>query len=328
MNSQMAFGASFLASLATTPCAVVVAIRLGITDKPGPLKVQTAAVPYLGGLAMLLAIAWPLGVVRPVLLLPAGLAAGLGLVDDVAAISARVRLALEFAVGIISGLVVTCPPGGIFGVLLTALIVVGLVNAVNLIDGLDGLASGTALMVAVSFAIYGGGGRQIAFITAGALCGFLLFNRPPARIYLGDSGSYLLGVLIAILGVSALDNPGGATSWAVVPLFVAVPVLDTAVAITRRAIARRPLFLGDRSHVYDQLVDRGLGRGQSVLVMISLQACISAFGLLVPKRHSVLAFGVLGGVVFLLALVVVFGGFVTPVHRAGSVSPDSERSKE
>ncbi len=168
------------------------------------------------------------------------------------------------------------------GLAVTAIAVVALINAVNLLDGLDGLASGVVLASAAGFAAIGGPGFPLAVSLAGALLGFLWFNRPPARIYLGDSGSYFLGATLGVLVAGALDSAdggsGGGAVWVIVPLLVAVPLADTAIAIVRRARARRPIFDGDRSHVYDQLVDRGRSRVQAVMCCIAAQAVFAGAG--------------------------------------------------
>lgn len=315
MSALTAAAVAIVAALILTPCAAWVARRTGVVDRPGPLKIQTRAVPYLGGVAVFAAAAGPIAAVRPMLLLPLGLAGLLGLVDDIADIRASVRLAAEVGVGLTAGLVVDSPlPVGL-GVLVTAALVVGLINAVNLIDGLDALASGVAVASAVGFVIIGGPARPVAAAVAGALTGFLAYNRPPARIYLGDSGAYLVGTALACCTALVLDDPGGASGWAAIPLLVALPVLDTAVAILRRRRARRPLFRGDRSHVYDQLVDRGRSRVQVVGVMIAVQFALTGLGVMTANLAASLALPAAAIVIGVLAVGVLRGGFLEPERR-------------
>ena len=322
MNRGEALFAALGVALVATPLAAVLARRFGVVDRPGPLKVQQTPVPYLGGLAVFAALAVPVASVRPALLAPLGFAAALGLADDVASISARVRLVAEIGLGLLAGGVVAAPPGGILGMVVTAVLVVGLVNAVNLIDGLDGLAGGVACASATGFAFLGGPGAVPAAAAAGALGGFLVYNRPPARIYLGDSGSYLVGTVLAIAAATAMDDPGGVSGWAAIPLLVALPVLDTAVAILRRRRARRPLFTGDRSHIYDQLVDRGRTRVQSVVAMVVLQAILTATGVFTANVAASIALPAAAAVIGMLALVVLLGGFLDPAaHRPATHGP-------
>jgi UDP-GlcNAc:undecaprenyl-phosphate GlcNAc-1-phosphate transferase len=326
VNSGAAFGVALAVGLLATPLAALIARRLGVVDRPGPLKVQQTPVPYLGGLAVLVALAAPVAIERPSLLAPLGLAALLGLTDDLAEISARFRLLAEVALGLLAGIIVAAPPGGLLGLVVTAVLVVGLVNAVNLIDGLDGLAGGVACASAAGFALLGGPGGPIAAAGAGALGAFLVYNRPPARIYLGDSGSYLVGALLAIAAAMAMDDPGGASGWASIPLLIALPVLDTAVAILRRRRARRPLFQGDRSHIYDQLVDRGRTRVQSVVAMIVLQIILTATGLFTANLAASVALPAAAVVIGVLALVILIGGFLDPDARTHLGAAHPERS--
>jgi UDP-GlcNAc:undecaprenyl-phosphate GlcNAc-1-phosphate transferase len=153
-----------------------------------------------------------------------------------------------------------------------------LVNAVNLLDGLDGLVAGVVLLGALgSFVVLSGAGATLALALAGALGGFLVWNSPPARVYLGDSGSYLIGTALAMLFVAAAQRHAAVVSGAL--LFAGVPVADTAVAIVRRLRAGTPLLRGDRGHVYDQLVDRGWSAKLSVLTCVVAQAVLTGAGI-------------------------------------------------
>jgi UDP-GlcNAc:undecaprenyl-phosphate GlcNAc-1-phosphate transferase len=265
-----------------TPLAARAAVRLGVVDRPGPLKVQEHPVPYLGGVAVFAGLAGPLLLARPALLAPLALALLLGLADDLSDLSARVRLPCEVLIGAVAALAL--PADGPFGALATVVAVVALINAVNLLDGLDGLASGVGAVSAVGFAVVlDGDARVLALALAGALGGLLLWNRPPARIYLGDGGSYLVGTTLALLLASTWRSGQPVAVAAGALLFVAVPLTDTSVAIVRRFRARRPLLQGDRGHVYDQLVDRSWAPG------IVTVACIAAAALLVAGGIGVTA---------------------------------------
>jgi UDP-GlcNAc:undecaprenyl-phosphate GlcNAc-1-phosphate transferase len=308
---------AFAVTVVLTPIAIRVALRTGVVDRPGALKVQEIPVAYLGGVAVFGGIAAGLLVHsgRPRLLLPLGLALALGLADDLADLSPRVRLACEAVIGGVAAVVVPATPGPL-GYVITAFAVVGLLNAVNLLDGLDALASGVGAVSAIGFALLGPGPRPLGLAIAGALCGFLVFNRPPARIYLGDAGAYLLGTALALACATALHADGAVTTWAALPLLVAVPVTDTAVAILRRRRAGAPLFAGDRSHVYDQLVDRGATRPRAVVVMVMGQTVLAAIGVLVGHLPPVA--GVSGALLSagILVALVGRGGFLTPAKEA------------
>jgi UDP-GlcNAc:undecaprenyl-phosphate/decaprenyl-phosphate GlcNAc-1-phosphate transferase len=263
----------------TTPIAARVAMHVGVVDRPGPLKVQTRPVPYLGGLAVFAGVAGPVAWAQPVLLVPLGLALLLGLADDVADVSPRIRLLGEVGIGAASAISLPDSPS-VAGSLATVLAVVALLNAVNLLDGLDALASSVAALGALGFSVVlDGDARTTAMALAGALLGFLVWNRPPARIYLGDAGSYLVGTGLALLLALTFVADDGIATPAGALLFVAVPVADTTIAIVRRRRARRPLFQGDRGHVYDQLVDMGWSSERSTLACAAAQAVFVALGL-------------------------------------------------
>ena len=138
-----------------------------------------------------------------------------------------------------------------------------------------------------------------ALALAGALVGFLLWNRPPARIYLGDAGSYLVGTALALLLAATVTGHDAVAPSAGALLFVAVPVADTTVAVVRRRGPGGPLLQGDRGHVYDQLVDRGWTTGRAVLACAAAQAALVLVGLAASTMGDTLAVAVVAGVILL-----------------------------
>jgi UDP-GlcNAc:undecaprenyl-phosphate GlcNAc-1-phosphate transferase len=303
----MTFAIALAVALVMTPVARRVSFALGILDRPGPLKVQREPVAYLGGAAVFVALAAAIAVDHPSWIVPLALATALGIADDVRSISPRLRLLAQCTVGAAAGVVVPAP--GPVGVLVTAAFVVVLVNAVNLLDGMDALASSVVATSAFAFALLGGVVRDPALALGGALVGFLAYNRPPARIYLGDGGSYLIGTALALLAAAAVDGQG-ASAWIALPLLVALPLADTAIAVLRRARNHRPLFEGDRSHVYDQLADRGWPVTRIVLALVAVQCVLAGAGLAAWHVNAVAAAGIAGACVLAGAAVVWKVGFV------------------
>ena len=216
----------------------------------------------------------------------------LGLADDRGGgLSAATRLILEVAIGVVAAVVL--PGHGLGDSLVAVVLVVGMLNAINLLDGLDGLASGVSTVAAIGFAFVVDGGFQVlALALAGSLLGFLVWNRPPARIYLGDAGSYLIGTALAMLLVASFVEGDSLAESSGAALFVAVPVADTAVAIVRRIRARRPLLQGDRGHIYDQLVARGWGPVSVVALFIGAQGALVAIGIAIGGLAGGIAIGV------------------------------------
>ncbi|HTK17200.1 MAG TPA: MraY family glycosyltransferase [Acidimicrobiia bacterium] len=276
----MALIVGFAVAVVATPVAAWVATRVGLVDAPGPLKVHTRSVPYLGGVAVLAALAGPVLGERPSLLVPLGLACALGLVDDAVSVPPAARIVAEIGIGVSAAIAVGHHDIGRVALGIVAVLV--LVNAVNLLDGLDGLAAGvTIAAVAGFYVVLSGAGATLAFALAGAATGFLVWNSPPARVYLGDSGSYLIGTALAMLFLAAAQRPAEVVSGAC--LFLALPVADTSIAIVRRMRAGRPLLTGDRGHVYDQLVDRGWHASAAVVACVVAQAAFTSAGIAIAQ---------------------------------------------
>lgn len=174
---------------------------------------------------------------------------------------------------------------GVWGIPVTIAWLVALTNMINLIDGIDGLAGGIALMMMALIAYVGFGGDLmfpvlIAAGMFGALVGFLRYNFPPARIYLGDGGAYFLGFLIAILTL-VHSQKGTIVAALIAPLFaLALPILDVSLAILRRGLKGLPIFRPDRKHIHHRLQEIGLSRTRTVLLLyaFSLLFLLLAFG--------------------------------------------------
>lgn len=306
---------AFLAALVATPLAMALARRIGLLDHPGELKIHVDAVPYLGGLGVAVGLAAGAVRARPALLLPVALALVLGVADDARPIGPTTRLAAQVVVGLAAGAVVPVRVPGLLGMAAVTVLVVLLVNGVNMIDGLDGLAGGVALVASLGFAVVlDDAARAFALALAGALGGFLVFNRPPARIYLGDGGAYLVGAALAVLLALAwsADRPLSVSIGAL-PL-VAVPAAELGFAVLRRVRSRSRLFAGDRGHIYDQLVDRGRSRSAAAGAYVAtagVLAVIAVGALHLPPLGAALV--VAGCAVGLLSAVVALG-FLTPTY--------------
>lgn len=309
---------AFLLAAVATPLAGRLACHLGILDHPGPLKVQSAPIPYLGGLAVFVATCAVGGWSRPVLLVPLALAMALGLVDDAREVGVGTRLLCESGVGILAGLLRPAGLPGILGNIATAVAVVALINAINLIDGLDGLASGVSLVSALGFAaLLTGEERIFALALAGGLGGFLVYNRPPARIYLGDAGAYFVGVALALLMVSAWGPERQAAKPIAALGLVGAAVGETAVAVIRRWRAGQSVLKGDRGHLYDQLVEKGWPAGRTTLAVVAAQICLTAVALVAARLTIVPAAVVMLTCVVAGLAAVWVGGFlgVAPTRR-------------
>ena len=207
------------------------------------------------------------------------------------------------------------------GVLIVIFTVVGATNSLNLLDGLDGLCAGVTtiitiamLLLAVHLATWGASEerdpiRIIACLAlVGGVCGFLPFNRAPAKIFMGDAGSMLLGfVVAAIMMLFAKAFPRW---WAASLVVFGLPILDTAVALARRWLNKRPLFVSDRGHIYDQMIDRGLSLKKTVIICYLLAGMYAFVGLAMSQIRTRYAIIVYLAVSVLSAIVVWKKGYL------------------
>jgi UDP-GlcNAc:undecaprenyl-phosphate GlcNAc-1-phosphate transferase len=330
------------ASWALTGMARAIAPRLGLMDRPdGRRKVQTVPVPVMGGaaiyLALLLALGaalmWQAGWLRSSVefsrsllwaIVSAGLMCGVGLWDDRHGMSAGRKLLLQVAaclpfavlgrsVEMVSLAGNTVELGGPAGVVFTMFWLVACVNVINLVDGLDGLAGMIGLIVCLATAGLAAldakaEAAALALVIAGSLIGFLAHNWPPARIYLGDSGSLLIGFLIGSLSIESSTKTTTGFALAVPLMLVSIPVFDTFMAIVRRKLNGRRIGDGDRAHIHHCLQDRGLTRRQSLLALSGLCGAMAVVTLFsVWFRSDVIGLGLCGGLLVLLIVGRIFG---------------------
>jgi len=280
--------AALVVALVATRAVIVAARRAGALDHPGPRRLHREPVPTMGGLAIALAV---LGVAWIARLLPGPATAldvkpllgltlaaipmvALGVVDDLRGTHPWAKLAIQASAAMVLVLfgygvpVLTNPFSGSFSsgaisIPLTVAWVLIVVNAINLIDGLDGLAAGAVLIAAVTLWWVGRSHSDfyVMFLSAlliGATLGFLRYNFPPARIFMGDTGSHFLGLTIA--AASLLENrKGTAAVTLLLPLVaLAVPILDGVAALMRRIWRGRPVFHADVGHIHHRLLRLGL----------------------------------------------------------------------
>jgi UDP-GlcNAc:undecaprenyl-phosphate GlcNAc-1-phosphate transferase len=308
-----AFAAALASSAVLTPLVRWVAVRRGLFDHAlSARKIHGRPIPRLGGVAIVAAFAAVLGSVMllderiariaaadgHLLLGIAGgglLIAGLGVYDDVVGADARVKFGVQFAVAALAyaaGLridslslpVLGTVELGFLGLPLTLLWIAGITNAMNLIDGLDGLAGGVAVIAAAAlFAISLGHSSLLPMlITAtlgGAVLGFLFFNFNPASIFMGDTGSLFLGYVLATASIPVAHEGSSAVALLVPIVALGLPIGDTLLAMARRAARGVPLFSADRGHIHHRLLDLGLSQRQAMLALYGSSACLGGTAL-------------------------------------------------
>ena len=329
------FGSLFVA-LVTTPIVIWLARRTGAVDRPGVRTVHKRPIPRIGGVAIFVsAMVLIVAVVfldnsigkafREVrlelttLLSAASLVFLVGLIDDLRGLPARVKFIIELlataalcAVGVrITDIGLPAGPImalGFWGWLLTLLWVVGITNAVNLSDGLDGLAAGisaiTSGVIAV-LSIHTGDVIMAVFMLAllGSLSGFLFFNFNPARVFMGDCGSLFLGFTIAASSVMCMTKSAALVGLALPALALGVPIFDTLFSMLRRFLEGRSLFSSDRSHFHHRLLAMGLRQRHVVLTIYLLTLVFAGLGLFMLVSSDIQSLAIFVCVLVLIVLV-------------------------
>ncbi len=334
------FAVACAASLVLTPLVRGVAWRLNAVDWPdGWRKLHPWPVALWGGVAVFLSLV--IGLVAslhlPVsqtstfvnftttLLVSGGLVFLLGFVDDCCDLPGRVKLALQVAAVvpiIVAGY--WCDQVmlfgyafrlGYFGVPLTVLWLVGCLNAVNLLDGMDGCASVVGIIAASAASVVAQTYGQfhtmpVASALVGSLVGFLCFNRPPASIYLGDTGSTLIGLVVGLVCLEGGSNSAGQLAVAVPLVLMTIPVWDTTLAIVRRKLTGRRFDAADRGHLHHRLLEIGFRPWQALAIIGALSATTGAAAIVAARTgQGYLGWGTTIAVIALLAGRHWFGAF-------------------
>lgn len=238
----------FALSVVITYIMIPIAKKLRIVDKPDEnLKIHQKVTPYLGGVAIYLSSIWFIKDVRFIVF--GTLMLLLGLLDDIFNVSPKFRLISEF-VGIVLTLLPFYNSLGIIYTVLLIILGVTLINAVNMIDGMDGICGGNTLFVILFLSIIS---RHFNYIyIVAAILGFLIFNFHPAKIFLGDAGSYFLGYTIFYLTVIMTHNHGFG-GFAISVIVSSLFYTDLFFSFLRRILNNRSPFSGDRDHIYDKI---------------------------------------------------------------------------
>ncbi len=320
---------------ALTPVMRAVAIRIGAFDSPNiPRKIHKEPVPYLGGAAIaigILIVSYSAMLyssfnlrnfaLASSVLLPALAIAVMGLVDDLKGLEPWPRLLLQtIAAVIVSAILISTHTIGtpLNNILLDSVIttfwIVGVCNSINFFDNLDGGAAGTVAVITGFIFIIAFSRQQflvsaLAIVTSGATAGFLLWNRAPAKIYMGDAGALFLGIIVAVLTIrlNPQISPRG-KSLAIPFLLMALPVLDTTVAVTSRIRRGVSPFEGGRDHLSHRLIRLGFARDNAARALWFAAAyfCLLALGIyLWPVRFGYQLMGI-GGLSWLALLLFFF----------------------
>lgn len=344
---SLAFAAALSASLLLTPLARMLALKLGLMDRPRGRKKHLMSTPLLGGMAIYLAFAATIaggmhlleagesmiplswGTLCVMAIVAAGLMSVVGLIDDILGLKPVVKLLLHTVAAVLAGtffitrgallsIFLTGSSLAWLSIPITVIWLVGITNSVNLLDHADGLSAGTCAIAAIFFAIVNmiTGNYTVAFISAalaGATIGFFVYNYNPASIFMGDCGSNMLGFMlgiIAVLGVYSLEGSMREIAIFTPILILALPLIDTAFVLRFRWKTGKPLFSADRNHLAHRLMRVGLSHDEAVKVLLAVALLMGVPALLLPTLQPYQAILVFAHA---LGLVILFSFFM---HRA------------
>ena len=320
-----------LSGLLTGPVRAL-AIKLSVMDLPNmERKTQVEPVPYLGGVAIAISIVsvtyaaifysdntkttFPLITYA---LLPAAILGLMGLIDDIRGLPALPRLITQTVVATVVAIFLlnldfNVEPFGnpLLNQVINIVWIVAICNSINFFDNLDGGAAGSVAISTLGIALIAANQGQelvtaLSVVTCGATVGFLLWNKSPAKIYMGDAGALFLGVLVAVLTIRL--NPGITpkfNSFAILPMLLAVPILDTCIAVFSRLRRGISPLTGGRDHLSHRLMRKGLSKRGSVYLLWGMQASFVVIALVVYSYSTTLGTPgvVLAGVYWLGAFV-------------------------
>lgn len=323
------FSIAFGISLAATPFVISLAHKIGAVDVPdSQRRVHKKPIPRLGGLAIFYGFLVALLCFAKIdeqlrgILIGALIIVGIGIIDDVKQLRALVKLAAQLLAAVIVVFhnvritAISVPAFisetgvlqlGMFSIPITIAWIVIVTNAVNLIDGLDGLAVGVSSIASFSlfFIAILGGEQNVAIISAalaGGCLGFLPYNFNPAKIFMGDTGSQFLGFMLSAICIQGLFKGYVIISFIIPLLILGLPLFDTIFAILRRAWNHKPIMGADRGHLHHRLLDSGFSQKQTVAILYIIASILGISAVLVLERGAYVAC-----MLILIAVSIAFG---------------------
>ena len=319
-SAAFAGGVSFVLALLLTPFASALARRTGAVAKAKSDRWHSRPTPMLGGIAFTIAALATIAIFVPlahdhlVVIAGSGLLFVTGLVDDFLHIKPYQKLIgqlLGAALVVGFGLTLPWTPYTTVNLFITLFWLVGITNAVNMLDNMDGLAAGVSAIAAVFLALtflqnQQAGAALMLIAVAGSLAGFLVYNRHPASIFMGDCGSMFLGFFLSSMAV--VSHSGGGRSRSVIAvlavpvLVLVVPIFDTTFVTVMRKLAGRAASQGGRDHTSHRLVALGLSERHAVWMLYSFAAAAGLISLVVRRAPLVLSLGAIGVFTMVLAL--------------------------
>ncbi|GEN89748.1 glycosyltransferase family 4 protein [Oceanobacillus sojae] len=332
LDLTIAFFISAITALLVTYPVKKLAVKMGVMDKPNHRKIHQKATPRLGGLAIFIGALFGMIYLQPShiyvdeILIGSIIILITGALDDKYTIRPIIKLSgqvIAASLLIYAGLVIeriTIPLLGVvelgfLGPVLTFFWIIGITNAINLIDGLDGLATGVTTIALISiFAMalvdYQVLVAYLCITFIGANIGFLYHNFYPAKIYMGDTGSNLLGYIVAIISILGLFKNITFFSFIIPVVILAVPIFDTLVAMIRRMYNKESIMTADRRHIHYQLIDAGYSHQKTVVIIYLFSALFGIIGILFSEADLTISLFFTAVMIFLLHIFAELAGLV------------------
>ncbi|HAR7074168.1 TPA: undecaprenyl/decaprenyl-phosphate alpha-N-acetylglucosaminyl 1-phosphate transferase [Staphylococcus aureus] len=336
MVTLLLVAVTMIVSLTITPIVIAISKRLNLVDKPNFRKVHTKPISVMGGTVILFSFLIGIWIGHPIeteikpLIIGAIIMYVLGLVDDIYDLKPYIKLAGQIAAALVVAFYgvtidfISLPMGttihfGFLSIPITVIWIVAITNAINLIDGLDGLASGVSAigLITIGFIAILQANifiTMICCVLLGSLIGFLFYNFHPAKIFLGDSGALMIGFIIGFLSLLGFKN------ITIIALFfpiviLAVPFIDTLFAMIRRVKKGQHIMQADKSHLHHKLLALGYTHRQTVLLIYSISILFSLSSIILyvsPPLGVVLMFVL---IIFSIELIVEFTGLIDNNYR-------------
>lgn len=308
------------------PIVKKIAIFIGAMDIPNERKVHKNPMPRLGGLGIYggFLLGYMLfgqhSVQMNAILIGSFIILVTGIIDDIKPVPAKYKLLGQIAgaavIPLYGGIVLQDVSAfglylnfGIFAVPITIIFIVAIINCINLIDGLDGLCGGITSIYFLTVGIIGmllnnsnGLDITLTFIMLGSTLGYLLHNFPPAKIFMGDSGSMFLGYIIAVIALLGFKNIT-ITSVIIPMLLLAIPIMDTLFAIIRRIVNHKPIGMPDKNHFHHQLLKLNLSRRKTVLLIYLIDLLFAVASILYAIGNRMLGTNIYGIIIYVILII-------------------------
>ena len=351
------FIVSFIFVCIATPILIKIGLRFGFVDQVNQRKIHRGAIPRIGGIGISLGTLLPIFLLcffvhsgveikttnNMMLYFGGGLAISLlGLVDDIKGVNAKIKLLFQIVIAFFATqhgeLIESLPMPwgrlelGVFGYVLTIFWIIGIINAFNLIDGMDGLSSGITLFSSLTLAMLAIANEYlptalVALALAGAVTGFLIYNFNPARIFMGDSGSMFIGYILAVLSLRSQSKAHAVVSIMVPIIAMGVPIIDTTLAFMRRILRHQSIFAADRQHIHHFLLSLGFNQRKTVLILYAVSVLFTILSMVMIFNKNVDTFLIV--IIFAIIVFVIIKklGYIEMIYGKFRVKKENSLEK-